>query len=485
MGLQQQRIQLQREAQALQTGQYTQQTAQAEAQASQQAMGERQQLQGVMKTGVRPDTGQSIYNDQNEVDPDKLSDYATKNLPLIGQAVAQNVLKTKNDKAQLSLSVANLKDKYRDDLSGITRSFMNNPKATSQDLTDAYQTYARQNPDAAQVVLDVGNMAKHIDVAQGMKAKNDMLIHLSQQLQPSGRTAEQQAPSVAIYQGAKGVQPFQSNPYAPGGVQNVGNPLGPQGVAPQMTTPPGGIPTPYVPGGGVGSPSRGANAGGPTPTDQDLQRHNVYETNLNDRVSIASDLLPRLKMTETAADAIRTGAGTGTRAGIAKSLQALGAPQGLVDAVAGGNLADVQEAEKLLFQTTFSGLRQSMQGDPARVAEFQAADKVFPNVNTDPRARQQILGFMSDQGQRDFAEQRSLNQAKKSGTFNPATWQADYQQQLRGGKVPGVPASQIPGPLSGGSAPPQRIKTRDGMVKSGPNKGKKVTEYSDGTREYE
>jgi hypothetical protein len=122
----------------------------------------------------------------------------------------------------------------------------------------------------------------------------------------------------------------------------------------------------------------------------------------------------------------------------------------LVDAVGNGNLAAAQEAEKLLFQTTFTGLKQSMQGDPARVSEFEAAEKVFPTIGTDPRATKSILNFMTAQGQRDYAEQQALVKSRQEGSFNPATWEADYQQKLRAGKVPGVPSSQVPSGASEG-----------------------------------
>lgn len=253
-------------------------------------------------------------------------------------------------------------------------------------------------------------------------------------------------------------------------------------LAPQVYSPPGGGPQSVIGGGyGTGGTTKPpSGVPGPQPAASDWEKFGNYNESLNSRVQVASDLLPRLKLTETAADAIRTGAGTETRASMAKALQAAGAPQGLVDSVAGGNLASVQEAEKMMFQTTMSGLKQAMQGDPSRVAEFQAAEKVFPNVSTDPRARQQILGFMSDQGQRDFAEQQALNKSRTEGSFNPVTWQGDYQKQLRSGNVPGVPASQVPTP-AGQSA---KTVNRTGTVKNGPNKGKTVTEYSDGSREY-
>ncbi len=462
---------LQQQKQALQTGQYTQASAQAEAQGAQQTMQERQLLQRTLKTGIRPDTGTSLYNANNELDSNELMDFANKNLALTGQSVVQNILKTKQDKTALSSAVADLGDKYNNDISGRIRSFVNHPEATSAVVNDSLAGYAKQNPEAAAAVLAAQNLVKHLDNADGMKAKNDQLIHLSQMFQPASTTAAQQQPSAATYQGAKGVQPFQTNPLAAGGVQNIGKPLGPQGVAPTMTTPPGGIPTPYVPGGSVASPGKGPNASGPMPTDQDLARQNDYETKLNNRVQIGTDAQSVIRETEQAVNSIRSGAGASTRASIAKTLQALGAPQGLVDSVSGGDLGATQEAEKMLFQQTLMGLRQSMQGDAAHVSEFNEANAVFPNIDTDPRAKQKIMNFISNKADRDYAEQQSLSTSKKNGTFNPATWQADYQQQLRAGKVPGTPASQIP---SG-------VKT---IVRTGTFNGKKVAEYSDGTHAY-
>jgi len=95
LGIQSKRLALQKQAQDLQigaqnleTGAATQQTAQAGAQEAQQKMQERQLLQSVMKSGV-DDQGRSIYNDKNEVDPDKLASFAGRRLPLTGQDVMQ------------------------------------------------------------------------------------------------------------------------------------------------------------------------------------------------------------------------------------------------------------------------------------------------------------------------------------------------------------------------------------------------------------
>ena len=194
LGLKQKKLALQQQAQALQTGQYAQQSAQAGAQEAQQGMQERQKLQTAMKAGV-DDQGKSLYNDQNEIDPDKVAAFATRALPMTGQAVVQNILKTKADKTALSGAVADLNGKYRGDVAGIVRQSFNNPKANSDQIMADLQDYAKQNPQAAAVVLAAQPLVKHIDTAQDMKSRNDMVQHLFQVLQPASKTAEETTPT--------------------------------------------------------------------------------------------------------------------------------------------------------------------------------------------------------------------------------------------------------------------------------------------------
>lgn len=247
--------------------------------------------------------------------------------------------------------------------------------------------------------------------------------------------------------------------FTPAQTDKKGNPVG---IAKQMPPqifidPRTQIPTKVGGVGNQGAPTTGAGtaATGPTPTGQDWHDFGEYNAKLNGRVSVASQSLPRIQAVEQALEGVKTGAGTEFYAGLAKKLQALGAPQSVYDKVAGGNLASIQEAEKMLFQTTLTGLEQSMTGDP-HVAQFNAANKVFPNVDTDPRAREMVLGFLRDQGNRDFAEQQALKKARTEGSFNPSTWQAQYQQKLREGQT-GAPASQVPKPAN----QPQERRSKD------------------------
>lgn len=355
LGIQQKRIALQQQAQTLQTGQSLQQTAQAEAQQSQQAMGERQQLQNVIKSGVRPDTGKSIYNDQNEVDPDQLADYATRNLSLTGQGIAQNIRKTQQDKIAVQSASADLSDKYKNDLSGITRSFVNNPDAKAADVKAAFQAYAQQNPAAAPVVLNASNLIDHLDGAQGMKAKNDMLLHLGQMFQPAATTASQQQPAITPIGLGKSVALTQTNPLAPGGVSGAGSM--PTSLSPAQELP-------YVGAAAATTAGAASRAGGTGNADVDAS--NLVSNSLRDaRTNI--DLTKRI---DQLADVVDPGA---LPAKVSHALGALG-------------LQDVNQARTEL-QKDLGRLRSSAS---SRAQSDSRANEILSGLPTDTTPTQTI-----------------------------------------------------------------------------------------------
>jgi hypothetical protein len=450
MGLQQKQVGIQQAQQTLQTGQALQQTAQAEAQKNQQAMGERQLLQSSMAKGADPD-GNPLIGSNGEADPVALSKFANKYLPLTGQDVVQHIVTTQDNRLKLADTNRKLGQNYKDDLAGIVRSSMGDQNTPAdapgviQSKIDAY--VQQQGPNAPAALTNAASYSKSLlqnlsGPVPDAKAKL-ALLHLAQQFEPTAATAAAQQPSMGSVTGPSGgMQPVQNNPLSPLSMGATG-PEVKQGVPPQIVTPPGGVQQVFQGGRGPVPTSYGP---GPTPTQSDVENFGKYSAGLDNRVQVASDLIPRAQAAEQALAQIRAGGGAPARANFAKLLQSIpGMPQSLVDKVAGGSLADAQEAEKYLFQTTFAGLKQSMQGDPARVAEFNSAEQVFPTIGTDPKATASVLKFMTDQGQRDFAEQQALNKARTAGTFNPVTWQADYQKSLRAAQVPGVPASQVPG----------------------------------------
>lgn len=483
MGLQQRQIAISQAQQTLQTGVALQQQAQAEAQKQQQAMGERQLLQSSMAKGQGPD-GNALIGQNGEADPVAMTRFANKYLPLTGQDVVQHIVQTQDNRLKLADTNRQLGQNYKDDIAGIIRSSMGDqntpPDAAGiiQSKIDAY--VGQQGPNAPAALSQAASYSKQL--LQNLNGSVDpskakaALLHLAQQFEPTSAVEAQQRPAMASVTGpAGGMQPVQTNPLAPLPMGATGPEIR-QGIQPQLVTPPGGVPQPYAGGRGPVPTSYGP---GPAPTNQDVEKFGHYSENLDNRVAVASDMVPRLQQAEQALSQFRAGGGAAARADFARTLQAIpGFPQSWVDRVAGGNLADAQEAEKYLFQTTFAGLKQSMQGDPSRVAEFSKAEQIFPSIGTDPRATASVLNFMRDQGNRDYAEQQALNSARAANTFNPVTWQADYQKKLRAGQVPGVPISQVPGASS--AATPSGNEGQRSTSRSG-----KPIIYRNGRWEYQ
>jgi hypothetical protein len=464
MGLQQRQVAIKQAQQNLATGQFIQQQQQAEAQQQQQSMKERQLLQSSMQGGKDPD-GNPLVGANGEADPVAMTKFANKYMPLTGQAVVQHIVQTQDNRLKLADTNRQLGQNYKDDLAGIVRSSMGDQNTPAdapgviQSKIDAY--VQQQGPNAPAALTQAASYSKSLlqnlsGPIPDAKAKL-ALLHLAQQFEPTAAVAAQQGPSIGTVVGpGGGTQPVQTNPLSPVSMGAVGPEIK-TGIAPQIITPPGGVPQPY--GGGRGPVPTSYGGGGPAPTQTDVENFGRYQANLDNRVQVASDLIPRVQAAEHALDQIRGGGGAAARAAAAKNLQAIPfMPKSLIDAVAGGDLAAAQEAEKYLFQTTFAGLKQSMQGDPSRVAEFNSAEQVFPNIGTDPRATKAVLGFMTDQANRDYAEQQALSAARKAGTVNPATWQADYQARLRAGQVPGVAPSQVPAPTAKAMPTGARLK---------------------------
>lgn len=422
-------IGIRQQQQALQTGQALQQTAQANAQQDQQKNQELQAVSGLMKNvhngGYRNEDGS--FNRQ------KFADDVSSVAPTYGQDIATSALAQANEVVQNQKAKQDLTDSARSSLGDTLTALAKDPNTRRDDVITAYQNWLqnhKDDPAAFRVGLAQATLLPQNDSDPNFRAT---LGKYAATLTGKATTAPSSVDTGAAIQ--------------PGVTSNISGAFTPSGqsirkeIAPQLVSPPGGVPVAY-PGGRGPVPQ---TVPGPAPTSQDWQNFGAYQANLNNRVGVASDALPRIQAAEEALDQVRGGANVAARSQLAKELQAIGLPQNFVDAVAGGNLGAAQEAEKYLFQTTFAGLKQSMQGDPTRVSEFQAAEQVFPSLGTDPRATKSVLKFMQDQGNRDFAEQQALNKSRTQGTFNPVTWQADYQSQLRAGKVPGVPSSQVPG----------------------------------------
>jgi hypothetical protein len=443
MGLQQKQIGISQAQQTLQTGQFMQQQQQAEAQKQQQAMATRQVATKMAQTGTDPDGNSIIDPTTKEMDPVKFSSALFKTDPINAAPIVQNILKTTNDKFITQSTGLKLDAQQRQMLAGPLQALnLDSSDANVSNVRSTFGQFLQQHPEMGPNVASANALLDHIQGQTDQKKRGAMANSFSALLQ--GGVQVQTQPTAGTMESGQEIIPGTQAPAAAGGAFTPSGPTIEKKIAPQLVTPPGGVPTPYK-GSGPVPTSYGP---GPAPTNTDVERFGAYSANLNNRVAVASDMIPRIQQAESALSQVKAGGGAQVREQAGKILQSMGAPKSMIDAVANGDLAATQEAEKYLFQTTFSGLKQSMQGDPARVAEFNAAENIFPSIGTDPKATAKVLKFMSDQGSRDFSEQQALTQARANGTFNPVTWESQWQNRLRSGTAPGVPASQVPGPAS-------------------------------------
>jgi hypothetical protein len=191
---------------------------------------------------------------------------------------------------------------------------------------------------------------------------------------------------------------------------------------------------------GVMKPLTGGGNVNPSTTDVNLGAK--YQENLSNRVASSNAYLQRAEEIESMMGMFKPGAGTSTYAQVAERLQALGAPQALVDRVAGGDLSAVQSMNKFMAQSVIASARQAANGS-TYASEMENFLKNNPTVETDPRALQRFIDFNKKLARTDLLENEALAQAKEKGIYNPGTWQADWQKIAQSkGLLPKTPSAQ-------------------------------------------
>lgn len=196
--------------QNLQIGQQQLQVGQGEAQQAQQQMSERQLLQQSLQTGKDPD-GNSLKNPDGSFNTTALTAFANKSLPLTGQGVVQNVVKTQGD--QLGVQKAAL------DLTGQERNLVSNvfqSAAASDDpvgaATSGLTQLSSMSPQMASFVKAQTPFVPHLQ-AMNPQQQKQALVTAAQQYAPPEATRAATAPQIGTTTGpGGGVQAFQTNP---------------------------------------------------------------------------------------------------------------------------------------------------------------------------------------------------------------------------------------------------------------------------------
>ncbi|QBP10427.1 hypothetical protein [Cupriavidus metallidurans] len=259
------------------------------------------------------------------------------------------------------------------------------------------------------------------------------------------------------------------NPMAPGGVGAVGytvkNGLSPEAAsAPtQVGITPGGAPV-------TGTREQFVNQSNKTggvqtalsPYESASQGKSAeYESDMNGRARAAANSSHYLNEAQDLLQGIKTGGGTEKWRELAERAQAIGVPREMVDKIAGGNLGDVQALGKVLMQGAIQQMQSGFNGTGA-VANVDAFLKNNPNLNTDPRGIEKMIGFISGMngavGKEQQAYRDFINKGGNPADF-PAKWNASTTMRAFTGQIK--------------------------PVKTGTYNGRKVVQYSDGSVDYQ
>jgi len=179
------------------------------------------------------------------------------------------------------------------------------------------------------------------------------------------------------------------------------------------------------------------------PTTADVSLGSEYAKTLQGRVQASNDWLQRSTEMRGILDEFKPGAGATTYAQLGQKLQAIGAPDDLVNKVANGDLAATQSLQKFMASSIMSAARQSAEGSPfaSEVKNFESNN---PSVNSDPKTLKRFIDFYDRLAGASIKENEAMAQAKEKGIYNPGTWQADWQKMgQQQGLLPQTPSGKV------------------------------------------
>jgi hypothetical protein len=162
----------------------------------------------------------------------------------------------------------------------------------------------------------------------------------------------------------------------------------------------------------------------------------AYKNSLDTTVQTGNDLMTRIAESRNAMEQFKPGMGAEARLNAARAAQALGMPDGLVNAINAGDVSAKQEFQKLSAQQAMETLKSAM-GGSGRItqAEFKVFQQNNPNIELDPKAITKIYDFAEKTHRRNVAEQASLNSYLKDGG-NISQWPSEWTRRTGGGTPP-------------------------------------------------
>lgn len=224
---------LQQQKQALQTGQYTQQSASATADQDQQKNRELQAAQTLAMNGAQ--SGR-YANPDGSFNRQKMADEISQVAPTYGQGIASTLLSQANEVVSNHQALQNLNQDQQKQVAAAVAPLASKPNLTHEDVINALDSIADINPATRRMAISMG---ASIPPNASPQQLQQYMRQLALKATSPEYNATQTQPNVQTMTAPGGMQPVNVNPQAPGGTGPVGAPMA-QGVAPSVVSTPAG-----------------------------------------------------------------------------------------------------------------------------------------------------------------------------------------------------------------------------------------------------
>lgn len=398
----------QRGQQALQTGQFTQQAAQATAQQDQQRNQELQALSAFTRNAAQDP---AYHNPDGSLNVQKYQTDAMAAAPVYGQAYIGQMTSNANAMVDNRKALLGLSNDQRSTIGNYFGGIAAKPNATREDFLDAAER-ARSVSDDPQYQRAVDRMlmsAPDVRTLPTEQASNAIRQWSRSIANETGApNANASAPSVSMVQGRNGLVPTNVNPQAPGGVGPVG-PTQQQGLAPggqvvkdaydnsYVYDPQKNTVTPI--GAGRSAPSQGTGGGFQQPVaNQPQVLHDIENTRaVGDTAPTNRNINQHLLQLSS-----ETSTGPGTQT-VQKAAAILGLPSG----------SSYQEINAYLDRQAAMSARQM--GVPNTNAGLAAAQNASGTTEYTPKALQEKVKFADALNSATIAYRQGLDKSVGTG----------------------------------------------------------------------
>jgi hypothetical protein len=366
LGLMSSILGIQQQKQALQTGQYTQQSAQAGAQVDQQKASELQAVGNLVKNA-------SKYKDQNgNFDNQKFANDVATVAPVNGQGIANDATMRAGELYKNQQTLFNLDQSHRSMIGDALGSLAQDPTLDHSKFVDTVANLHEQFKDNPAVNRMLTSMSTAMPNTSGPELAQALRNAAVMAKSP---TADLSAPNRTTMQGPGGLQAVEMNPNAVGGAGPKGPPM-PQGLSPTEQVPYKAAVT-----------SATSRAGGVAGSD--IDRSNAVSS----AVKGASAAIPLTTQVDDLAEQIHSG-------------RFLAAVSNAAAAV--GMSADTyarQELRKNLGQIKTAAI--SGAGSDSRAGTIESG---FPDETSDPQTIHKAMDYARGSLREDLARGKNLNE---------------------------------------------------------------------------